>query len=1476
MATPELPLESSRPVPHLMVQHDAHRFSAVRIACTYLLAGLVWIGISDLGLAYSGGLTTAGLVVAVSKGAVFVVLSTWLVYWLCRREYRQLEKATDLLRSVIQGTSDAIFVKDLDGKYLLSNSAAAQFMGRTVDEVLGRDDRDLFEGAEVEQLMANDRAIMAQRNVVTIEETLTSDGVTRTYQATKAPFYDSTGTVIGLIGIGRNVTDQKLVESTLRETDERLREAQRIAKLGSWNWEPSTNRVWWSDAEFELFGVAPQGVPPGLESFLAFLHPDDRPVALARVDAMLAGANEFANDLRVVRADGTYMWIHSQARATRDLNDKIIRVEGIDQDITAQRLAREAVLESERKLQAAVEVAGLGVIAIDYESQRVEMSPRAAEQFGFAPDANISRSDLHLRFHPADEQELQHSIAGALDPNGNGLFSLEHRVIRPDGSVRWLNVRKQVMFELGKPRHAVVVTADVTERRNAETKLREQEMLVREAVELAKVGGWGFDPVTLQSDWTPAVAKMCGLAPDAIPAVDTALNFFNSEQRPALQAAMASAMQDGVEHDMELQLTAADGVKRWVRSICRPIKENGRVIRVRGSLQDITDRKRIESELRASEERYRLLFESNPHPMWVYDVDTLKFLAVNDAAVQAYGYTRDEFLAMTIRAIRPAEDVAKLEFAIANADPTLTHRGHWRHQRKDGTIFDVDISSHELPQQQGRTRLVLALDITDRRRAELELRASERRFRLALESAGAIAFVWDIPTDSVTRYYSTEPALPVTVERAGTLSEVRAQIHPDDVPAFDARLAACLADGIEYRNAYRVVRADGTVACLEDYGFVDRTADGTPLSLTGLVLDVTDRVTATDALRTSEARYRQLVDMLPTAVFVHAENKILFGNVAFLRLMGAKSLDEVLGRSPFDLVHHSSHEMLRRRQEELTRTKSPLSGCDMVGLRLDGRTVPVHSVAAPVEGYGMPATLVALNDLTERERSAALLRSVLDSVGDAIITINTRGVVTSANRATEQLFGYTVGDLLGGNVSTLIPEPHRQNHDRYIANYVRTHERKVIGVGREVEGRRKDGSTFPAELIITEFHRDGELEFTGVLRDITSRRQLEEQFRQAQKMEAVGRLAGGVAHDFNNLLTVINGYSELVLTELSADDPARGPLAAIHDAGDRAARLTEQLLAFSRKSMVEPQLVDLNKLVVESAKLFRRLIGEDIALSVLTDPSPVRVLLDPGQLEQVLMNLAINARDAMPIGGRLTIETRTRELSAGADRSHPELPPGWYASLRVTDTGCGMSVEDREKIFEPFFTTKGIGKGTGLGLAVVHGIVQQSGGSITVDSTVGAGSTFYILLPAVTDVSRDAALREAAFAASGDETILVVEDEEAVRTLIRVALEGQGYTVLTASGGNEARDVLLAHSRQVDILLTDVIMPEISGRELAIMLRAVQPGLRVLYMSGYTDDALDRHGLQGSSDHFIQKPFTPLGLARTVREIIDGSSDQGT
>jgi nitrogen-specific signal transduction histidine kinase/ActR/RegA family two-component response regulator len=389
---------------------------------------------------------------------------------------------------------------------------------------------------------------------------------------------------------------------------------------------------------------------------------------------------------------------------------------------------------------------------------------------------------------------------------------------------------------------------------------------------------------------------------------------------------------------------------------------------------------------------------------------------------------------------------------------------------------------------------------------------------------------------------------------------------------------------------------------------------------------------------------------------------------------------------------------------------------------------------------------------------------------------------------------------------------------------------------------------------------------------LTERKKLEDQFRQAQKMEAIGRLAGGVAHDFNNLLTVITGYGQMLLEQLPPDNPAAELVREMTAAGERAAGLTGQLLAFSRKATVEPRVLDLNEVVSQSVKLLRRLIGEDIVLAMALAPGLHSVKADPTQIEQIILNLAVNAKDAMPRGGKLTIETQNVRVREEDGTTFPDLPPGRYVRLAVSDTGSGMNDQVKARLFEPFFTTKEAGKGTGLGLSVVHGAVRQSGGRIDVYSEVGVGSVFKILLPA-SEEKQAASSIQSRPTRGGTETILLVEDEESVRKLSRITLETHGYTVLEADHGAVAIKVASGHQGRIHLVVTDVVMPSMGGPELVDVLRLNDPGLKVLYVSGYTDDAIIRHGMIQGDEAFLQKPFTPMALARKVRALLEDSAD---
>lgn len=500
----------------------------------------------------------------------------------------------------------------------------------------------------------------------------------------------------------------------------------------------------------------------------------------------------------------------------------------------------------------------------------------------------------------------------------------------------------------------------------------------------------------------------------------------------------------------------------------------------------------------------------------------------------------------------------------------------------------------------------------------------------------------------------------------------------------------------------------------------------------------------------------------------------------------------------------------------------------------------------------------------ELRKSEERYRVFVENAHDIIYEHDLEGKFTSINKAGEQITGYTLEETLKLNIADTVGPDHVDKARQMI-------RAKLDGqsiTAYELEVVAKDGRRIPVEVNTSLVFQDGTpIGVQGIARDVTERKQLEEQLRQSQKMEAIGQLAGGVAHDFNNLLTVIGGYSSILLVKLPPDSPYRNSVEEIKKASDRASSLTRQLLAFSRKQILQPKILDLNTVVSDLDKMLRRLIGEDIDLLTITDPNLYKVKADPGQIEQVLLNLVVNARDAMPEGGKLTIETSNAMISKDYAQLHG-IPSGPYIMLAVSDTGCGMDAATREHIFEPFFTTKMAGKGTGLGLATLYGIVKQSGGNVWVYSELGHGTTFKIYLQRAEEFAETGELTGTKPTPEGTETVLLVEDDDQVRAILKQILENQGYHVLSASHGDEA----LAISQEpgdIQLMITDVVMPQMSGRELAERIVAARPSLRVLFMSGYTDDAIVRHGLLDEKLNFIHKPFDSATVARKVRDVLD-------
>jgi PAS domain S-box-containing protein len=523
-----------------------------------------------------------------------------------------------------------------------------------------------------------------------------------------------------------------------------------------------------------------------------------------------------------------------------------------------------------------------------------------------------------------------------------------------------------------------------------------------------------------------------------------------------------------------------------------------------------------------------------------------------------------------------------------------------------------------------------------------------------------------------------------------------------------------------------------------------------------------------------------------------------------------------------------------------------------------------------------------MRDVTERKlaeqalrASEASYRSLILGATYGIFRCSVEGKFVTVNPALVAMLGYeSEAELLAANLVNDISQSADAG-----AQLLRQYRQKGRVDGMEGQWKRKDGRPITVRLsgraVLDE--RGALQGFEIIAEDVTERRQLEQQLRQAQKMEAIGQLAGGVAHDFNNLLTIITGFGQLVSDSIGCDHPLRKHVDEIVHAGERAAAVTRQLLAFSRRQVLTPRVLDLNSVVVGMGKMLTHLIAEDIQLETQLEKNLGRVKADPGQIEQVIMNLAVNARDAMPQGGKLIIETANVELDEAYERRHGLPKTGPFVTLAVSDTGCGMEAETQSHIFEPFFTTKEQSKGTGLGLATVYGIVKQTGGDIWIYSEPGRGSTFKVYLPRVEEAAETVAPAQPdGRAACGSETILLVEDEEGVRKLARSVLEAKGYRVLEAGHGEEALKVAQAYQASIDLLLADMVMPQMSGSKLAHRLIALRPSIRVIFMSGYSDKAALQQEVLGPGTPFLQKPFTPDSLARKVREVLDANHSQRT
>ena len=886
----------------------------------------------------------------------------------------------------------------------------------------------------------------------------------------------------------------------------------------------------------------------------------------------------------------------------------------------------------------------------------------------------------------------------------------------------------------------------------------------------------------------------------------------------------------------------------------------------------------VEKRLRASEARLRAILDSEPECVKTVSLDG-RLLEMNPAGLRMIeADDAAAVLGQRVDKLVHAEDRAaylELHRRVARGE---TGQIQFRVVGLKGAERWMEIHSVPLRGEDGAVASVLSVtrDISERRQAEEALRASEDRYRDLVENSRDLMCTHDLGGQLLS---VNEAAVRFTgYSRAALLQMNLADLLAPEVRGgFGAYLEAIGTTG-RASGVMRIRTAAGETRYW-NYSNSLRTEGVSVPVVRGLVQDVTDAKQARAALRQSEAKYRALIENMAEGLLLVDQDEIIrFVNPRVCRMLGYSEA-ELLGQDATDLLFREEDKAAmaarnRRRAEGIA------EGYEIEVRKKSGEFFWASFSVTPIQDADSrtASSMAIVADITERKQAETALhvseeryRTLFDRNLAGVYRTTLDGRVLECNEAFAHIFGYASREeALSADVNECYP-----------TSGIREAFLELLKAGgavfnHEFEGRRRDGSAVWL-LENSNWIQGGELAAGGIIEgtllDITERKAMEAELRQSQKIEAIGRLAGGVAHDFNNILGVILGYGELAASELAPESPVRELVAEMVEAAERAATLTRQLQAFSRKQILQPRRLDLNELIVNAHKLLDRLIGEDIALVALPAPELGTVLADPGQIDQILLNLAINARDAMPQGGTLTLETANMEIHADYAAEHWPAKPGRYVMVAISDTGIGMDAETQRRIFEPFFTTKPVGQGTGLGLATVYGIVKQSEGYIWVYSEPGLGTTFKIFLPRVDELPDDKRSDAAAeVAAGGHETILLVEDNPALREVTRRQLAASGYSVLVAVDGEAAEALAGAYAGTIDLLLTDVVMPKLGGGELAERLAASRPGLPVLFMSGYTDGALAQHGVLKEGVALLEKPFSGEKLVRAVRELLDRPS----
>jgi PAS domain S-box-containing protein len=1403
-------------------------------------------------------------------------------------EALQAEKAFS--EAVIDSLPGAFFVGDMQGRMIRWN--------KNVEDI-GYSSEELAAMAPGAIVAPEDRAIVAAaREKVLTEGSATLEANVLTKDGKRIPhFISAVRAEIGgetyIVGTGVNVAERKRAEEALRESERRYRELVDHANDIIYETDRNGRFTFVNPVATRILGYSPEEL--NTRHYLELIRPDFREEAERFYLKQAAEKNPSTYfQFPVVAKDGAEVWLGQHVQLAME-GDRVIGFRAIARDRTKQKIAEDALAESEERFRQMAENSPDTFWLFDVGKQTLlYVSPGFEKLWGHSTEALHSDPSIWRdAVHPEDRKR----IFADWDARATTVGSQnEFRIIRPDGSVRWVNGRTfPIRDQAGQIKRLAGIAYDVTERRMAEEALRHQEKLFHAIVEDQTEMIVRWKPDGTRTFVNDAYCRMMGRTREGV----VGKSFFphlSEEDRSRIRSKIAALTPDRPTATDIHPSIPQGGSRAWHEWTDRALfDEEGRVVELQSVGRDITERKKAEEALTMSEARFRTLIESAPEAIVVLDAETRKFVDFNDNASRLFGLYGEELLKVTPVEVsppfqpdgRPSSEAA-VEYvrkAAAGEIPVF----EWMHRNSQGVDIPCEVRLVRLP---GTERTLLrgsVTDISSRKQAEAALRASQEMFSKAFHSSPEPMAIMTLPDWKFLDVNKATSDL-IGYEREEIIGHMGNELGLASVGGVSASQLESIMQG-DFRNKELDLRVKSgeTRTVLISLELVEI---GGKSCILAQGRDVTEHRRAEIALRASDQRYRDFISHsqegvwrveleppipadLPMAELFDRLSKhgyIAECNDALAKMFSLPNADNLVGKHIKDLGTASDEgwrESVRSAAWGGWQNRTiQFATVDRQGhpKHLQRTEIPIVEDGFLKRVWGMTRDVTDLHHAEEALRaSEQRYRQLFERSVAGVFETTLDGRLLECNDAFAGIQGYTSRtEILSANIKDFFLE--RADGTALIELL----KQQPIVMGQEFQTRRKDGT--PVWMLVSASlveDKNSQSTILATAFDITQWKELGEQLRQSQKMEAVGRLAGGVAHDFNNMLQIINGYSELVIDELPAKDPLRSHVNEIKNIVERAAGLTRQLLAFSRQQVLAPQVLDLNTSIANLSKMLRRLIGEDVEL-FLTEGHPLnRVKADPGQIDQVILNLAVNARDAMPQGGELTIETSNVDIDATYALGHFPMTPGPYVLVAVSDTGCGMDAETQARIFEPFFTTKEKGKGTGLGLATVYGIIKQSGGFIWAESEVDKGTTFKVFLPPAKESPTVLEASHDPTRVHGTETVLLVEDEEYVRSLVRKSLQSKGYTVLEARNGKEALSVARQHPGPIHLLITDVVMPGMSGRELAECLVPLRQEMKTLYMSGYTDDTILHHGVLDSDSALLQKPFTAKALASKVRQLLD-------